>query len=118
VRLPTHPTLIRRMLQARLKQLTSSTPALAASLVQIRKHCGRASCHCLQGGPKHTAWHLTCKVDGKTRVVYVPVDLLEDVRSWIEEHRRLRRLQQEISQLTVALIRGHVRHRQRQRGRS
>lgn len=118
MRVPTHPTLIRRQIVSRLKQLAGKQPVLAASLVQFRKHCGQPSCHCLNGGPLHVGQHVTFKVKGKSRSVYVPKDLIKDVRSWIEEHRRLKRLLQEINQLTLALIRGHVQQRQRLRGRS
>jgi DNA-binding transcriptional regulator LsrR (DeoR family) len=110
MRVPEHPTLIRRMLDARLGQLSSHKPILAASLVQISKHCGRKACHCQQGGPLHTAWHLTYKVKGKTRTVYVPLDLLDEVRSWIEEHKRIKAVLAEVHELTVALVRTHAAH--------
>ena len=116
--IPEHPTQIRRMLDARLRQLASDKPVLAASLVQIAKHCGRKGCHCQQGGPKHVGNYLTSKVHGKTRTVYVPLDLLDDVRTWVEEHKRIKNLLQEISQLTLALIKGHVQHQKRKKGRS
>ena len=117
MRIPDHPTEIRRMLQARLRQLATDKPVLAASLVQIHKHCGRTNCHCHRGGPKHTGHYLTYKVQGKTRTVYVPHDLLDDVRSWIAEHQRLKTLLDEIHQLTVALIRTHAKHQKRKAGR-
>ena len=104
MRVPKHPTLIRRMLDARVKKLKAGGPALAASLVKIKKHCGRAGCHC-QRGEKHVGNYVTYKEKGKTRTVYVPLDLLEEVKAWIEEHRRLKRLSQEISQLAIARIR-------------
>ena len=115
--IPEHPTLIPRMLDARLRQVATTKPVLAASLVQIAKHCGRQGCHCQQGGPKHVGHYLTYKVQGKTRTVYVPVDLLDDVRSWIDEHKRQKTLQAEIHQLTVALIRTHVTHKRQKAGR-
>jgi hypothetical protein len=118
VDIPEHPTQIRRMLDARLRQLATDKPVLAASLVQIAKHCGRQGCHCLQGGPKHVGNYLTSKVQGKTRTVYVPLDLLDDVRSWINEHKRLKTLLHEISLLTLALVKGHVQHQKRKKGRS
>jgi hypothetical protein len=118
VDIPEHPTLIRRMLDSRLKQVRTDKPVLAASLVQIAKHCGRKGCHCQQGGPKHVGNYLTSKVAGKTRTVYVPLDLLDDVRTWVAEHKRLKALLQEISQLTLALVKGHVLHRKRKKGRS
>jgi hypothetical protein len=117
MRIPKHPTNIRRILQSRLKQLAPTGPLLAASLVQIAKHCGRAGCHCQTGGPKHVGNYVTCKVEGKTRTVYVPLDLLPDVRSWIDEHHRLKRLHLEITQLTLALVRTHAQHRKRKQGR-
>jgi hypothetical protein len=117
MRVPEHSTLIRRMLDTRLAAVGSDKPILAASLVQIRKHCGRSCCHCQRGGPLHTAWHLTFKDQGKTRTVYVPLDLLDDVRQWIANHKRHKTLLGEIHQLTVALIRTHVQTRKRKAGR-
>jgi hypothetical protein len=117
MRVPSHPTLIRRMLDARLKQLAPTGPILSASLVQTTKHCGRPSCHCLRGGPKHVGNYVTCKIAGKTRTVYVPVDLVAEVQSWIAEQRRLKRLHQEIQLLSLALIRQHAQHRNRRQGR-
>ena len=91
-------------------------PLLAASLTRLNKRCGQPSCRCHHGGPLHQAHHLTFR-HGKTRTVYVPQDLVEEVRTWVRESQRLKALIQEVSQLTLALIRGHVRHRQRRRGR-
>jgi hypothetical protein len=117
MRIPEHPTLIRRMLDARLKKLACHQPILAASLVPIAKHCGRPGCHCLSGGPKHTGHYLTCKIDGKTRTTYVPLDLLEQVRSWIDNHKRLKTLLHEIHLLSLAVVRTHAQAHQRRRGR-
>ncbi len=117
MRVPEHPTQIRRMLDARLGQLSGGKPVLAASLVQTTKHCGRDGCHCKTGGEPHTAWHLTFKVKGKTRTVYVPLDLLDEVRSWVEEHKRIKALLAEVHDLSVALVRSHVTNRKRKNGR-
>lgn len=117
MRVPRHPTLIRRQIDSRLKKLAAHQPILAASLVEIRRHCGNSRCHCLRQGSLHVGHNLTFKAEGRSRAVYVPKDLLKDVRSWIEEHRRLKRLLQEISQLTLALVRSHVQHRRRRQGR-
>ena len=117
MKIPCHPTLIGRMLEARVKQLHARGPVLAASLVQIAKHCGRAGCRC-QKGHKHIGHYLTLKRKGKTQTVYVPLDLVEDVRAWIQEHRRLKKLSQEITQLSVARVKGYVKARSRPAGRS
>jgi hypothetical protein len=41
MRVPSHPTLVRRMLNRRLKQLVPTGPMLAASLMQVNKRCGQ-----------------------------------------------------------------------------
>lgn len=116
MRIPEHPTESRRMLDARRARLAAGRPVLAASLPQVRQRCGRPACHCYHGQPHH-AWHLTYKVQGQTRTVYVPQDLLDEVRAWIAEHQRLKTLLDQIHQLTGALVRSHTRHQRRQAGR-
>jgi len=113
-----HPTLIRRMRDARVKKLTAARPVLGGSLVRIAKHCGRPGCHCQTGGEKHVGWYLTRGVDGKTQTTYVPREMLEEVQGWIQEHRRLKTLMAEIAELNRALIRAYVTERKRRGTRS
>ena len=117
MRIPDHPTFILRMLQARLKKLATSSPILAASFGTYTHRCGRPSCRCHKGGPLHQGQHLTFKERGKTRSVYVPKELLPEVRSWLAEHKRLKQLLQEVHTLTLALVRTHARHQRRKAGR-
>ena len=117
MRVPEHPTLIRRLLQGRLRKLATTSPVLAASLCPYTHRCGRPACRCHHGGPLHHGQHLTFKEQGKTRSVYVPKDLLPEVRTWVAEHKRLKQLLQEIHQLSVALVRTHARHQRRKAGR-
>ena len=117
MRVPEHPTLIRRMRDARVKKLAQAGPLMAGSLVRIAKHCGRAGCHC-QTGQKHVGWYLTRSVNGKTQTTYVPQEMREEVHGWIQEHRRVKQLIQEISELNRALIRTQVGERKRRAGRS
>jgi hypothetical protein len=116
MRIPEHPTQIRAMLDARRARLASDRPVLAGTLSRVRKRCGQPSCRCYHGEP-HLAWHLNYKVKGKSRTVYVPLDLLDDVRTWIAEHKRIKTLQAEIHQLSVALIRTHTTHKRKKAGR-
>jgi hypothetical protein len=113
VNIPKHPTLIRRSLQARQKELQAKTPVLAASLVTLRRACGNPNCRCARG-QKHLGHYLTWKVKAKTHTAYVPVDLLPQVKLWTQEHRRLKQLVHQITQLALALIQTHVRAKRRQ----
>ena len=101
MRLPKHPTLLRRQRDARVRDLVARCPPLAAAL----------------GRQASGAWHLTLKQRGKTRTVYVPRDLKDEVAACIQEHRRLKRLLQEITQLQLALIRQHRTEQARRGGR-
>ena len=114
--IPRSQRVLDAMIQSRVRQLQAQGPVVAASLVEISKHCGREGCHC-QTGPKHIANALTFKVAGKTKTVYVPLDLVEEVGTWVQEHKRLRKLVQEISRLVVERIQGHVQDRTRRQGR-
>ena len=117
MKVPKHPTLIRRQRDARVRQLASLGPVLAGSLVQIAKHCGRAGCRCQQGD-KHVGWYLTRAVKGKTQTTYVPVGMREEVQGWIQAYHRLKTLVAEISELNRALIRSHVTQQKRRGTRS
>ncbi len=114
---PTHPTLIRRHLAARIREFKLNGPFVAASLVAFRRKCGRAGCHC-QSGEGHLAHHLTYKIKGKTRSVYVPHDLLPEVQLWVREHQRLKPLMRHISSLALAQIQAHALAQRRKAGRS
>ena len=104
MRIPRHYTLIQRMRDARLKLCVPRCVPLAASLVgQSRNRSGR---------------QLTLKDKGKTRTVYVPQALMEEVASSIREHKRLRRLLLEINQLELARIAAYSGHRARRGNRS
>jgi hypothetical protein len=116
MKIPARSSLIVQMIQTRVERFVARGPVLAASLVEIAKHCGREGCHC-QTGPKHVGYYLTLKVAGKTKTVYVPLDLLEEVRAWILEHKRLKQLASEITQLSIARVRGYVQDQKRKQGR-
>jgi hypothetical protein len=104
MRLPKHYTLILRLRDARMRLCVPRCVPLAASLV---RQSGRRS-----------GWQLTLKEEGKTRTVYVPQALREEVLASTREHQRLRQLLMEISQLELARIAAYHQHQRRKGGRS
>jgi len=96
-----------KLRQAKLKQLAQCKPLVAASLCRVNRRCGNPRCKCARG-QFHTAHVLTYKVKGKTRAVHVPKDMVDEVRRWVQEHKRVKRLIREISNSSLAIIRGHV----------
>lgn len=101
MKLPKHPTLLRRMRDARVRELVPRCPPLAASL----------------GVQRGGGCQVTLKHRGKTRTVYVPKDLKDEVEACVREHRRLKHLLAEITSLQLALIKLHRRHKARRAGR-
>ena len=89
---------------AKLKQLATAKPFVAASLCRVKRRCGNPRCRCAQGQP-HRAHVLTRKVRGKTRTVHVPKELLPEVQTWVEEYARVKRLVAEVSEAGLAILR-------------
>lgn len=114
--IPDDPIRVRRLLCARLKQLGARGPLVTASLTESRRTCGRPGCRCYRG-EKHVSHRLTFKQGGRTRSVYVPVELVDEVKGWAAEGCRLRRLMREANQLAIALIRARARGRKRRRAK-
>lgn len=83
-----------------LKQLAQIGPFVEGSLCEFNR-----------AGRKSSSWHLTYKVKGKTHTVYVPVDIVEEVRQWTQEYRRLKRLIRKETAQSLAIIHGHVASR-------
>lgn len=105
----------RRRAEAALGRLRQVGPFVAASLVCVPHRCGNPRCRCASGRG-HPSWRLTYKGRGqKTVTVYVPVDLVEEVRQWVNNYRGLRKLVASISDSQIALVRLHVRERRRKR---
>ena len=59
-------------------------------------------------GRRPLAWQLTFKQAGKTRTVYVPVDLVPEVQQWTREFKRLKALIRKVTRQNLAIIRRHV----------
>lgn len=95
-----------RLRTAKLKELARCGPFVAASLCEVKRRCGNRRCRCAQGQP-HRAHVLTRKVGGKTRTVHVPKDLLGEVRAWVEEYARVKRLVREVSEASLAILHHH-----------
>ena len=58
-------------------------------------------------GRRNLAWQLTFKQDGKTRTVYVPAELVPEVKLWVKEHKRLKSLVRKATAQGLAIIRRH-----------
>jgi hypothetical protein len=65
-------------------------------------------CSFKRPGCTSPGWHLTFKQKAKTRTVYVPMDLVPEVKQWTQTYKQLKKLIREVSRHSLALIHGHV----------
>jgi hypothetical protein len=86
-----------RARQAALRQVAQLGPFVEGSLSPFRRP------GCAQPG-----WHLTFKAHGRTRTLYVPMELVAQVKQWTQNYRRLKKLIRQVTRHSRALVRGHV----------
>ncbi len=113
---PTSATLSKK-LRRKLAALGKKQPFIVGSLVKIQRRCGNPNCRCAREGPKHPAHLLTTKVNGKTQAIYVPVDMVEEVRQWCRQYRDLKADIKEVSECCEQLIRLHVKEKRTRSGK-
>ena len=89
-----------RARQAALGQIAQLGPFLEGSLSPFPRP------GCAQPG-----WHLTFKERGRTRTLYVPMELVAPVKQWTLNYRRLKRLIRQVTRHSRALIHSHVANR-------
>lgn len=82
-----------------LEQIRKIKPFVQASLSITKKRCGNPSCRCAREGPIHESALLTWKEGGRTRTLYVPLELRQEAARWVEEGKLLKRL---IAQMSKA----------------
>jgi len=99
--------MLRKRRDAKLRKLADTGPVLEGSLAEIGVKCGNPNCRCARG-QKHRSHILKREVRGKTRSLYVPVDMVEEARTWVNEYRRVRALLREVSELNREIIRSYV----------
>jgi hypothetical protein len=83
--------------QAALAKIGQTGPFLEGHLSQFKRP-----------GCSKPGWHLTFKQKGKTSTVYVPMDLVDEVKTWTQNFQRLKKLIREVTSHSLGLIRGHV----------
>ena len=84
-----------------LARMRALGPVVRGSLVEAKRTCGKKACRCAHGQP-HTAFYLSRRVQGKTRLEHVSRAHVNTVRRWRKNYDRLVAL---VEELTTALLR-------------
>ncbi len=85
---------------AALRQLAQLGPFIEGSFSAFKRP------GCAQPG-----WHLTFKQQGRTRTLYVPMELVAQVKLWTQNYRNLKRLIRQVTRHSRALIHSHLANR-------
>lgn len=104
---------LRAKIKAEIKELGKAGMFISGSFMRTERKCGSKKCTCATGGAKHPCCLLTSKVSGKTKAVYIPVDMADEVEGWVAEHRRIKMILKEIDELGERLIKIHVSSKRR-----
>jgi hypothetical protein len=91
----------RRRLAARLGDVEQ---ALAGSLVEQTRRCGKPDCHCAKGEPHGPYAYFTPKAAGRGRSKYVPSSLVAAVRVRLARGEQIEAVLAEISAINAELL--------------
>ena len=99
---------LKMRVRAKIKGLGNAKPFISGSFIRTSRKCGNPNCQCANGGPKHPCCMLSSKVKGKTKGIYIPVAIADEVESWVKEHQRIKKILKEIDGMNEQIIRMYV----------
>lgn len=82
---------------ALLRKMAATGPFIEGSLCAVKRR-----------GCREPGWHLTWKEKGKTRTVYVPMELVPEVKAWVAEYKKLKSLIRKVTGKSLAIVRTHT----------
>jgi hypothetical protein len=95
---------IRKRRQTKIAKLGQCGPFVAGSLNRVQRK---------QSNGKVTIYYLlTFKEQGRTRSVYVPKDMVKEVRQWVRNYQKLKKGMEQISTDSIVVIQRFVQDKQ------
>ena len=93
----------RRARSAVMRIINKRQPMLRASLVTMRRVCGKPGCKCVRG-ERHVSLYLAVRAGKERKMIYVPRDLEEKVRRWVCDGQEALRLLDVVSQASLKVF--------------
>jgi len=87
-----------------LGELRGLPDLMRGKVFERERKCGRASCTCASGGPRHPGLQLTVNLKGRTRTRYVRQGERAAVEAKVATYRRLWALVEELTEVNLALL--------------
>lgn len=95
---------LRQRRDALLQELRGVPNLMRGTLYEPERKCGRASCACATGGPRHPTVRLNVTVEGRTRTRYVRQQERAALEAMLAAHSRLRALVNELTEVNLRLL--------------
>ena len=97
-----------RQLRDRRRRIARRIPDLeavvAGSLQDQRRRCGKEGCRCTRGELHGPYLYLSMRVGRRTRMLYVPAELAEQVRQGVSTNAEVQAAVAEISAINLELL--------------
>jgi hypothetical protein len=93
----THLSPAEREARSRLVKICAEAPLLRGSLVTMCRRCGKPGCHCIDG-EKHASLYLAIRRGKQRKMIYIPSELEQQVREWVQSSQEIDRLLELVSQ--------------------
>jgi hypothetical protein len=94
-----------RTRRARLaRQLPDVEATLRGALQRQMRQCGKAGCHCAEGELHGPYVYLSMRTGNRSRLLYVPAEVVEDVKRRVETTGRIEAALAEISAINLELV--------------
>lgn len=98
-----------RQLRERRRRIARQVPDLqtviAGSVQEQRRRCGKEGCRCARGELHGPYLYLSMRAGRRTRMLYVPVELAEQVRGAVRTNAAIESALAEISAINLELLR-------------
>ena len=88
-----------------MRRLLSQPGLLRGNLVEMRRHCGKASCGCQRDvARRHRSLYLALSLEGKRRMLYIPRAWEARVRQWTARYGEVRAVLERLARLRLAQV--------------
>jgi len=89
-----------REARSRAAKLVHGYPFIKGAIVISERTCGKLGCRCTRG-EKHLSCYLSVRHKGKRKMIYVPRELEERIRTWVKTYKQGIRLIDIISESSL-----------------
>lgn len=95
---------LRERRSALLEELRRTPNLMRGIVYERQRKCGRQSCACATGGPRHPGLQVNVTLGGKTRTRYVRQGERAQVEALVAAYHRLWQVVEELTAVNLALL--------------